>query len=201
MIIESCVLMTKLLYSQARYDEAIKYLNTSALSSILNEHLSKLAQSQQSSNQYLPKTENARQLQLFAEAHALKGLCFEIKKANYFQANTNKLTIDELRQEDQEITDSFEMSSLLVIQHSLLMHQIVNNLPTPNSAQSGNQNAASSSVNSSAINSSGNTESSTATIANLNINALNNNDENLDLINPLYEIALQKAPLLYIKRG
>ena len=33
------------------------------------------------------------------------------------------------------------------------------------------------------------------------LNATNNIDDNLDLINPLYEIALQKAPLLYIKRG
>ena len=33
------------------------------------------------------------------------------------------------------------------------------------------------------------------------LNSLNNGDDNLDLINPLYEIALQKAPLLYIKRG
>jgi len=38
-------------------------------------------------------------------------------------------------------------------------------------------------------------------VVSANLNSLNNGDDNLDLINPLYEIALQKAPLLYIKRG
>ena len=158
----------------------------------LNEHLERLRQNQQlQSNQQMPKTETLRQLQILAEAHALRALCLEMKKFNSFQANSHyKITNEELKKEEQEMIDSFEMSSLLAINHSLLVHQ-----QTHSATQNSNQNA------NSTINNLASTDSSAVSIAALTLNSLNNNDENLDLINPLYEVALQKAPLLYIKRG
>ena len=191
MALESNVLLGKLYYSQAKYDDAMKILNANAVKMPLNEHLKRL-QTQHQSNQQLPKTENVRQLQIFAEAHALRALCFEIKRTNSFQANAHyKITTstDEMKQEEQDIIDSFEMSSLLAIHHSLLVHQSTNK-------SSSNQN-----LNTNNASFSGVDSSNASVLASLTLNSLNNNDENLDLINPLYEIALQKAPLLYIKRG
>lgn len=194
MALESNVLLGKLYYSQAKYDDALKILNANAVKTPLNEHLKRLQTSQHQPNQQLPKTENVRQLQIYAEAHALRALCFEIKRTNSFQANAHyKITTstDEMKQEEQDIIDSFEMSSLLAIHHSLLVHQSTNKSSSNQNLNTNNALTSLSVVDS----------SNASVLATLTLNSLNNNDENLDLINPLYEIALQKAPLLYIKRG
>lgn len=163
--IESTILLTKLFYSQMRYEEAVKQLNSNRIKQLFVEHLQNLSSyiqskqvlQQQQTLQQLTKTDNLRQLQLFAELHSLRGLCLEIKRKN-----------DETRKDDQDTIDSYELSSIFAIQHSLLLHQRLAN----------NQLVDQSPTN--------------------NVNAY---DDNLDLINPLYENAIQKAPLLYIKRG
>ena len=178
-------------YSQTRYDDAAKQLSSNKVNPILSDHLLKIKQNQQQ----VPRTDNLRQLQIYAEAHALKGLCMEIKR----HKNIANIPNYENNSEEQEIIDSFEISSTLAIQHSFQMHQLMNSgQTTPSLAQAAsnsNQNTNSGANSTSPIIDTPNSTNFS------NLNALNNSDDNLDLINPLYEIALQKAPLLYIKRG
>lgn len=157
--IEANISLIKLLYSQMRYDEAIKQLNTHRIKQIIGGHLQNLEHylqakqliQQQQSLQVLTNSHSMRQMQLFAELHSIRGLCLELKRKN-----------EDNQKDDQDIIDSYELSSLFAIQHSLNLHQKY---------------------------------SSDNSLGNLN------QEENLDLINPLYENAIQKAPLLYIKRG
>ena len=107
------------------------------------------------------------------------------------------------------------MSSQLAVQHSMLMYQ---RMSTANNSASVTGQAAiavtvatataaaTSGVTSGAggvgvSNAASVGSNSTSEAAAATLNALNSSDENFDLINPLFEIALQKAPLLYIKRG
>lgn len=203
---EANILLSKLLYSQMRYEEASKHLNSTRLKTILNEHLEKLKQYQQSQStqqqqqlfQNLTRTNSLRQLQIFAEAHSIKGLCLELKRANSFSSNQNlkQSLSDECKKDEQEMIDSFEMASIFAIEHSLLMHQkLASTQPASNSTPGTSNTSQGSGVNQNTIQT--NDQASNL----LTLNALNSTDDNLDLINPLYEVALQKAPLLYIKRG
>ena len=177
---EASILLTKLFYSQKRYQEANNLLNGSTLAKVLSEHIAILKKFQQ--NQ-LPSTDNLRQMQLFAELHSIRGLCLESKKSSIqgSSSETNKPSSSD----EQEIIDSYEISSLFAIQHSISLHQLINSQIAATPVQG----------------------SMTSNIANdsnpalTSLNVLNNNDDNLDLINPLYEVSLQKAPLLYIKKG
>jgi hypothetical protein len=196
LIIEASVLLTKLLYSQGRFDEATKLLAIGKLHSRLNEHINKMR------NRQMPETDSLRQLQLFAEAHSIRGLCLERRKQNksISIANAGNLLANNEQEKqinEQEIIDSFEASSQFAIEHSIGMQKIFTsiinsspNLQYPSSVTTSNSNSA----NTANINE----NSLTSNINSLTI--LNNSEENIDLINPLYEIALQKAPLMYIKR-
>lgn len=101
----------------------------------------------------------------------------------------SKISDDNDEEDDQKVIDSFELSSRIAIKHSLLMFQYMNYHQASGNGASNQQSSTSSGVLNSEPNNS------------ITLNSLNNGDDNLDLINPLYEIALQKAPLLYIKRG
>ena len=189
MCIESSILLAKLYLSQSKFNDALEIINSSRLTVVFRDHYTKLEQHQQTNGefQFSPKYDSLRQLQLFAEIHSIHGLCLEKKhlKNALTTKPSQKLSEETLKQEEQQIIDSFEIASLLAISHSVLMHQL------------SSQNANSSNLPS--TNSSGqNAESSSGTST---LNNLNSIEDNLDLINPLYEIALQKAPLLYIKRG
>ena len=129
---------------------------------------------------------------MFAEAHSIKGLCLEKKRFNSLNATASFKGGEDSNNEDETIIDSFEMASRMSIQHSLLMHQYVN---SQSSSNSGSINQLSNGSNTAASN------LDATNTANSAINTMSNVDDNLDLINPLYEIALQKAPLLYIKKG
>ncbi len=191
-MIEASILLLKLFYSQKRSQEANNILNSTKLQSVLADHIVILKKYQQ--NQ-LPNTDNLRQMQLFAEAHSIKGLCLESRKThpiNDARTSTSTLTASFTPQEEQEIIDSYEMSSLFAIEHSVNMHNLISSQVPATSIQ------ASTSISNSASSANG-FDAVNATLNSLN--ALNSNDDNLDLINPLYEVSLQKAPLLYIKKG
>jgi hypothetical protein len=178
-VMEASILLTKLLFSQKRYQEANNLLNGSTLAKTIAEHIAALKKLQQ--NQ-LPNTDNLRQMQLFAELHSIRGLSLESKKSvQNSPVETNKQSPSD----EQEIIDSYEISSLFAIQHSISLHQLINSqiaaTPVQGSMTSNIPNDSNPALTS--------------------LNALNNNDDNLDLINPLYEVSLQKAPLLYIKKG
>ncbi len=155
-------------------------------------------QNQPNEQSQLPKTDSLRQLQLYAEAHSIKGLCLEQKRSNLFVTNPNYKSSDDFKIDDQDIIDSFEISSLLAIQHSILMHQKLSastsNISNINSA-TGASLVQATNINSNAING-----IAAASDISSSLNTLANNDDNVDLINPLFEISLQKAPLLYIKK-
>lgn len=156
---EANIVLIKLLYSQMRYDEAIKQLNNHRIKQVISGHLQNLQYylqakqliQQQQSLQVLTNSQSLRQMQLYAELYSIRGLCLELKRKN-----------EDTQRDDQDIIDSYELSSLFAIQHSLMLQQKYNSDNSPNNL---------------------------------------NQEENLDLINPLYENAIQKAPLLYIKRG
>lgn len=190
--IETCILLAKLYYSQMRLDEASSLFDRDNMHSIMNEQIKNLKRAQNTSGDPLQsiKSTTHRQLQLFAEAHSIKGLCLERKQFNNMSTNINYKSTNECKNEDQHIIDSFELSSLIAIKHSLLMLQYLSK-----------KDRDSKTTNEPTSSGTSNMEVLSTNIANVNLNSLNNADDNLDLINPLYEIALQKAPLLYIKRG
>ena len=222
LVIESSVLLIKLFYSQMRYEEATKHLTqlNSPLQSTLADHLAKLRQQQSPSNAQhqfqLPKTDSLRQMQLFAEAHSLKALCLEKKRIASLNAIQNYKLSEEARLEEQEIIDSYELASLFAISHSVSMYQQTSG-SSSNSGGASSANVQGSVSGASGANAA--TASTAAALAGtmagantntldsinnanlLTLNALNNSDDNMDLINPFYEIALQRAPLLYFKRG
>jgi hypothetical protein len=180
-------------------DEVKILLNNEKLANLMSEHLSKLKQQREqhpktevsdTSLLSMPNSSSLRQLQLFAEIHSIKGLYLEKKRFISLTNSLNYKASDENKDDEQKIIDSFELSSKIAIQHSLLIHQYVSSQAAANSIN--NQ------VNSGLASATSNFE---LTTNNSTINSFNNIDDNLDLINPLYEIALQKAPLLYIKKG
>ncbi len=189
---EASILLAKLFYSQMRLDEATNLFNQDSLLAVMTDHIKSLKKQQRSGADPLQCVNAAshRQLQLFAEAHSIKGLCLERRRFNSISFNSGYKSSDEFQEEDQYICDSFELASHIAIKHSLLMLQYMSNQEKSNGANS-NQ------TNSNLTSATSNLESVVAA----NLNSVNNGDDNLDLINPLYEIALQKAPLLYIKRG
>lgn len=207
-----------------RYEEALKQLSSNKIQSAMNEHISQLKviqQQQQQSNTQIGRTDSMRQLQIFAEAHSIKALCLENKRSIQINANPSYKNTDEYKRDDQDIIDAYEIASLFAIQHSIQMHNLMSNTSvspsnttvaimasavmqnnpsistSQNQAQTSVQNSSSAGSNANTITGSSSSDANTA----LNLNALNNAEDNLDLINPLYEIALQKAPLLYIKKG
>ncbi len=189
---EASILLAKLFYSQMRLDEATNLFNQESLLAVMTEHVKSLKKQQRSGGDPLQCVNAAslRQLQLFAEAHSIKGLCLERRRFNSLALNSGYKSSDECQEEDQYICDSFEISSHIAIKHSLLMLQYMSSQEKSNGANSGQ-----------ASNTLASATSNLESVVSANLNSLNNGDDNLDLINPLYEIALQKAPLLYIKRG
>lgn len=89
------MLLAKLFYSQSRVEEANKLLNTLKLQKTLNEHIKHLKQQQQLSSSDskqqqqiivdLSKLYSLRQLQIYAEAHCLRGLCLEANRRQAMQ--------------------------------------------------------------------------------------------------------------------
>ncbi len=200
MSIEASILLSKLFYSQQRIDEASKQLSSPKIHNVLTDHVKTLklirqhAQQQSSPPPQQAKADSLRQLQIFAEGHAIKGLCLEHKRGSSLSTNQAYKQSEEHKNDEQEIIDSFETSSQFAIQHSVLMQQKLEKATPNNSSntlQAGGPSSATGGVSA----------STTSNDIAATLNALNNNDDNLDLINPLYEISLQKAPLLYIKRG
>jgi hypothetical protein len=198
--IEASILLSKLFYSQQRIDEASKQLSSPKIHNVLTDHVKTLklirqhAQQQSSPPPQQAKADSLRQLQIFAEGHAIKGLCLEHKRGSSLSTNQAYKQSEEHKNDEQEIIDSFETSSQFAIQHSVLMQQKLEKATPNNSSntlQAGGPSSATGGVSA----------STTSNDIAATLNALNNNDDNLDLINPLYEISLQKAPLLYIKRG
>lgn len=181
--VEANILLAKLYYSQMRFDEASIVFSRENIQQAMYDQIKALKQQQ--SHDLNIKVSNLRQLQLFAEAHSIKGLCLEKKRVNNLAANNGNYM-----DEEQHIIDSFEVSSHIAIRHSLEYMRSQSSAKDQTSA--GGVGGGMSSATS-------NLESIAATTQSLN--AANNIEDNLDLINPLYEIALQKAPLLYIKRG
>lgn len=178
--IEANILLAKLYYSQMRFDEASIVFSRENIQQAMYDQIKALKQQQ--SHDLNIKVSNLRQLQLFAEAHSIKGLCLEKKRVNNLAANNGNYM-----DEEQHIIDSFEIASHIAIKHSLEYMRSQFSVKDQASAGGGMSSATS------------NLESIAATTQSLN--TANNIEDNLDLINPLYEIALQKAPLLYIKRG
>lgn len=173
-----------------RLEDAANLFNQDRLLLVMTDHNKSLKKQQRTGGDPLQcvNSTTQRQLQLFAEAHSIKGLCLERNRFASLSMDPGYKSSDECIEEEQLIIDSFELSSQIAIKHSLIMLQYINNQEKSNSIvnQPGLTPASSNleSINVSA-----------------NLNSVNNIDDNLDLINPLYEIALQKAPLLYIKRG
>jgi hypothetical protein len=199
--VEASILLSKLFYSQQRIDEASKQLSTPKINNILTDHVNTLKlirQYSQQAQQSSPppqqaKADSLRQLQIYAEGHAIKGLCLEHKRGSSLSTNQAYKHSEEHQNDEQNIIDSFETSSQFAIQHSVLMQQKIEKSTaySSNTLQPGGPSSGTGGVSA----------STTSNDIAATLNALNNNDENLDLINPLYEISLQKAPLLYIKRG
>jgi hypothetical protein len=194
--IEGNILLIKLVYSQGRLSEVNKLFSVEKLQSQMNDHINKMK------NQLMPEIDSLRQLQLLAEAHSIRGLCLEKRKQNKGLITVNigsTLITNEHEKEinEQDIIDSYETSSHFAIEHSIAIQKkfpsMVNNLSNsqfPSTTITSSNNIIPSIVNENSL---------TSNINSLSI--LNNVEENIDLINPLYEIALQKVPLLYIKRG
>jgi tetratricopeptide (TPR) repeat protein len=124
LIIESIILLIKLLYSQARIEEAVKLLNNKPLQPIIAEHLVKIKQSKRPVK---IKTDSLRQLQLFCDLHSIRGLCLG-KKLSTLLLNNNES--NESKQIEQDIIDSFELTSVLIIEHS--MNQQANSIAGSN---------------------------------------------------------------------
>lgn len=177
-----------------RFEEAYKALSGLKVSRTLNEQIMRLKQSQERLD--LGKLYSLRELQVYAEGHAIKGLCAEKRQLNQLNINANYRGSDEYKRDEQEIIDLFEVASRFSVEHSLLAHsRLVQSSPTgtPSALTPNQPNSAAG-----AASANFNTIDSLATTT---LTAMNNSDDNIDLINPLYEIALQKAPVLYIKKG
>lgn len=202
MEIQAAMLLSKLFYSQSRIDEAYKILNTVKIQKTLQEHIARLKQNTTDKQLDLSKLYSLRQLQIYAETHAIRGLCLEAKKPNRVSISGG----DDMKKDEQDVIDSFEAASKFAVEHSLLVNQRLQNAQTSSPASSQSSSANTSQTSGVAGTAAGQGVSASATLDALNsqgpnLNVLNNNDDSLDLINPLYEIALQKAPILYIKRG
>lgn len=117
------MLLAKLFYAQMRYDEALKQLTSSISQPVLTSHLNKLRQNQQAGctqiEQLTPKAETIRQYQIFSEAHSIKALCLERNQAK------KAATAGQPKSDEQEVIDSFEIASLLAIQHSILIYNLI----------------------------------------------------------------------------
>ena len=213
--IEASILLAKLFYSQTRLQETNVLLTSGSLQPLIAAHVARLKRNEMSQQSQLQASESLRSIQLYAEVHSIRGLCLEAAaKKNTSHASSSSSSNAAPSVDDQDVIDSYEISSIFAIQHSLIMHQMLNlptsgGLPSSSSAlaSSGvaaNQSSASSTAasgNASALATTGvDSNSGSAISALISLNTLNNSDENPDLINPLYEIALQKAPLLYIKK-
>jgi hypothetical protein len=185
--VEATILLIKLFYLQMRNEEATKLLNSQLVKQVLNENLNKVKQADW---KQMPKTDTIRQMQIYAEAHSLKGLFLEQKiLMNEWSAATNpsiKFNADEHRIEEQEMIDSFELATFFAIQHALTNRK--NALSSTQNVLAGNsQNQSSQDVN--------------LTTNASSINDLNNIDDIIEVINPFYEFSLQKAPLCYLRKG
>lgn len=116
-----------------RFDDAYKQLSSTTSQPVLTSHLNKLRQNQQAGStdiqQLIPKAETIRQYQIFSEAHSIKALCLERKKSATSPVN---------KQEEQDIIDSFEIASLLAIQHSILIYHLLNPQLNNNSINNAN---------------------------------------------------------------
>lgn len=260
--VQAGMLLAKLLYSQARIEEATKLLNTTKLHKTLNEHIKHLKQQQHHDNSKqqpqqqsgsLRKLYSPRELQIYAEAHCVRGLCIEARRFNQRQSSVSSPgmvnsvatvvvvdTIDQKRvpdtvlgsDQDMLILDSFEVASKFAVEHSLMANQRMTAQNSPaggggvvggvQMGTSGAGNAGGGSVGGVGASSGAVVGGSTASnvglgqsggaqtavtsqssgAIDLQAGGLANVDDNMmDLINPLYEIALQKAPILYIKKG
>lgn len=225
--IQTSILLAKLFYSLGRYEEATNQLYSPKLNAQLNEYISKLRQArqhsqqqtQQQQQQYIQtyllqmlKNDSMRQLQLYAEGFALKGLCLEAKQKSRPTPGFSSSSYRMSDEDEQDIIDSYEIASQFAIQHSILMYQKMSSLAgnatsggVANTGPSSNSGAGvstgSNSTSGPNTSTGGSAPNSTEAAITASLSALNSTDDNLDLINPLYEISLQKAPLLYIKKG
>lgn len=203
------MLLAKLFYSQARIDEASKILNTMKLQKTLNEQIKHLKQQQQQDKQSgLSKLYSLRELQIYAEAHCVRGLCLESRRHNHRQSISSPNDAESTTTENEAlIIDSFEVASKFAIEHSLMVNQRMSPASQGSPVGAGVQPGMGVNVGSVSLgpNSGGSTAAMVQTGSagvDLSPVALASSDDNLmDLINPLYEIALQKAPILYIKKG
>ena len=136
--IESSMLLAKLFFAQTRYDDALKQLNSRLSQTVLTSHLNKFRQNQQVGStlmeQLTPKADTIRQYQIFSEAHSIRALCIERNQTKK-STNQSKLT------DEQELIDSFEVASLLAIQHSILIHTLVFPQSNNNSTNISNTNS------------------------------------------------------------
>lgn len=218
------MLLAKLLYSQARIDEAMKLLNTTKLHKTLNEHIKHLKQ-QHEKQSGLRKLYSPRELQIYAEAHCVRGLCVEARRSSHRQSVSSPTAVDSIDQKrmseagigsehDMLVLDSFEVASKFAVEHSLMANQRVSpaiqNSPSGAVGQIGAGGVGGSSSGASTGNVTGTMTLGTNSGAQamsqggsgtLDLQSVTVDDNMMDLINPLYEIALQKAPILYIKRG
>ena len=133
------MLLAKLFYAQTRYDDALKQLNSSLSQPVLASHLNKFRQNQQAGStqieQLTPKAETIRQYQIFSEAHSLRALCLERNQAKKSSNQSNN------KSDEQELIDSFEVASLLAIQHSILVYTLIYPQSNTNSASISNTNS------------------------------------------------------------
>lgn len=194
--IDAYLLLSKCYYSQERYDEALNMLIKVNLTT--NEIK-------------LPTKITLRQKQLFAEGYSLKGLCLERQQqisVNRVKATTvAAATTSNANNLDIEILKCFEIASDLAIEHSQSITQLYHQLEEEHQQQQQQQLAlqqqqqqlqtqqltSSSSSQQQQIN-------SQKLFSNLNL-LIQQTDDGYDIMNPLYEIALQKAPILYVKLG
>lgn len=217
------MLLAKLLYSQARIDEAMKLLNTTKLHKTLSEHIKHLKQ-QHDKQSGLRKLYSPRELQIYAEAHCVRGLCVEARRLSHRQSVSSPTAVDSIDQKrmseagigsehDMLVLDSFEVASKFAVEHSLMVNQrispAIQNSPSGPGGQIGAGGAGGSGVTGTGTAAgtmtlgpnSGAQAMSQGGSGTLDLQAVTVDDSMMDLINPLYEIALQKAPILYIKRG
>jgi hypothetical protein len=197
--IQASILLGKLFFSQMRIEEAYKILNGNKVYRTLTEQIARLKAHPQEKLD-LAKLYSLREMQIYAEGHSIKGLCLEKKHLNQAALSPAYKHSEEAKKDEQDVIDYFEGASRFAIEHSLLAQKrmLASHQSSPTNTLS---NASSSGQQASTSGAAGSALNSGDAVNNPTLSSLNNNEDNFDLINPLYEIALQKAPILYIKKG
>ena len=85
--VEANILLAKLYYSQMRFDEANIIFGRDSIQSAMHEQIKCLKLQQSADPLQSIKANNLRQLQLFAEAHSIRGLCSEKRRLNNLAGN------------------------------------------------------------------------------------------------------------------